>query len=159
MCSELNPKVQFFDRHKVVSVIGEQASRVRATLKSEMIEKHFALTCDHWTSRAGTNYLGVTCHYISDTWQMRSFTLGCEEHAGGSKAGDIIRELTNAWTAFDLDVRNMVCVVTDTAPVMGAFGKQLPNGVPHHYCVNHVMELTTVSVFLYFYRLCMKVNA
>ena len=150
MCMELNPKVQFFDRHKVVSVIGEQASRVRATLKVELKDRHFALTCDHWTSLAGTNYLGVRCHYINKNWQMKSFTLSCDEHVGGSKAGDIIRELTHAWSTYDLNVRKMVCVVTDTAPVMGAFGKQLPDGVPHHYCVNHVMELTTVCIIIFF---------
>lgn len=105
MCMELNPKVQFFDRHKVVSVRGEQASRVRATLKVELKHRHFALTCDHWTSLPGTNYLGVTCHYINKKWQMKSFILSCDEHVGGSKAGDIIRELTHAWSTYDLNVR------------------------------------------------------
>ena len=33
-------------------------------------------------------------------------------------------------------------VVTDTAPVMGAFGRQLPDGVPHFYGVDNVLELT-----------------
>ena len=60
MCTELNPKVQFFDRHKVTSVISVQAARVKATLKKELEDKHLALTCDHWTSLAGHNYLGVT---------------------------------------------------------------------------------------------------
>ena len=145
MCRELNPKAQVFDRHKVVEVIGEQAARVKATLKDELRDKHFSLTCDHWTSLAGTNYLGVTVHYITDKWNLRSFTLSCNEHKGSSKADDILRELKGAWLSYELNTINMMGVVTDTAPVMGAFGRQLPDGVPHFYCVDHVLELTTVN--------------
>ena len=128
----------------MVQVIGQQAARVRATLKKELKGKHFALTCDHWSSLAGTNYLGVTVHYINDNWMLKSFTLSCGEHTGASKADDILRELRSAWTVYDLPADYMVGVVTDTAPVMGSFGRQLPLNVPHFYCVDHVLELTTV---------------
>ena len=144
MCTELNPKVQFFDRHKVTSVISMQAARVKATLKKELEDKHLALTCNHWTSLAGHNYLGVTAHYINESWKLKSFTLSCNEHTGTSKADDILRELTNAWTSYELNPDRIIGVVTDTAPVMGSFGRQLPEGVPHFYCVDHVLELTTV---------------
>ncbi|KAL0150772.1 hypothetical protein M9458_053930 [Cirrhinus mrigala] len=30
---------------------------------------YIALTGDHWTSVSNNNYLGVTAHYISDTWE------------------------------------------------------------------------------------------
>ena len=146
MCAELNPKANVFDRHKVVQSVSEQSARVKATLKIEVKNKHYALTCDHWTSLAGNNYLGVTIHYISDKWQLRSFTLGCTEHTGSSKADDILRELKKAWTEYELNTDNMIAVVTDTAPVMGSFGRQLPDGVAHHYCVDHVLELTTVGI-------------
>ena len=149
MCSELSPKVQHFDRHKVTRVIGEQACRVRATLKVEMIDKHFTITCGHWTSIAGTNYLGVTVHYVNEKWKMKSFTLSCVEHVGKAKADDILLELSNAWKSYNLDPKNMVGVVTDTAPVMGVFGRQLPGVVPHFYCVDHVIELTTVNNMIY----------
>ena len=144
MCYELNPKVQYFDRHKVTKVVSEQAARVKATLKKELGDKHFALTCDHWTSLAGHNYLGVTAHYITESWKLRSFTLSCNEHTGSSKADDILRKLKNAWTTYELSSDRMMGVVTDTAPVMGSFGRQLPKSVPHFYCVDHVLELTTV---------------
>ena len=145
MCRELNPKAQVFDRHKVVEVIGEHAARVKATLKAVLKDEHFSLTCDHWTSLAGINDLDVTVHYITDKWKLRSFTLSCNEHKGSSKADDILRELRGAWMSYELDTANMMGVVTDTAPVMGAFGRLLPDGVPHIYCVDHVLELTTVN--------------
>ena len=33
------------------------------------------LTTDAWTSIATEAYLGVTCHYINDNWEMVSFVL------------------------------------------------------------------------------------
>ncbi len=36
---------------------------------------HIALTGDHWTSVSNNNYLGVTAHFISDTWELKSFAL------------------------------------------------------------------------------------
>ncbi|RXN29270.1 zinc finger BED domain-containing 1-like protein [Labeo rohita] len=35
---------------------------------------YIALTGDHWTV-SNNNYLGVTAHYISDTWELKSFAL------------------------------------------------------------------------------------
>ena len=146
MCFCLNNKVKPIDRHIAVAKISEIASQVKATLEVEIEDQHFALTCDHWTSIAGTSYLAVTIHYIDDDWNLVSFTLSCNEDTGSSKADDILRVLRETWVAYNLDPKNLVGVVTDTAPpVMGAFGRKLPDGVPHLYCFDHALELTTVS--------------
>ena len=148
MCLELNPKAQVIDRHNVIEVIGEQAARIKATLKAELRDNHFSFICDHWTSLAGTNYLGVTEHYVIDKRKLTSFTLSCNEHKGSSEADDILRELKGAWLSYELNISNMMGVVTDTAPVMGGFGRQLPDAVPHFYCVDHVRELITVNTLI-----------
>lgn len=145
MCTELNSKVKAIDRHTAVTKMSEVAVRVKATLEIELLDQYYALTCDHWTSIAGTSYLAATVHYIDDEWNLVSFTLSCKEHIGSSKADDVLRVLKDAWVAYDLNTKHMVGVVTDTAPVMGLFGRKLPDGVPHLYCVDHVIELTTVS--------------
>ncbi|KAA8578043.1 hypothetical protein FQN60_007108 [Etheostoma spectabile] len=36
---------------------------------------HIALTGDHWTSESNNSYLGVTAHFIRDTWELKSFAL------------------------------------------------------------------------------------
>lgn len=151
MCWELNPKVKHLDRHTVTTKMSELAARVKKTLEKEIKGQYFALTCDHWTSIAGISYLAATIHYIDADWRLVSFTLSCREHTGSSKADDVLRVLKDAWTAYNLDTKNLVGVVTDTAPVMGSFGRKLPEGVPHLYCVDHVIELTTVRL-LYCYK-------
>ena len=135
MCFCLNNKVKSIDCHTDVAKISEIASRVKEILEVEIKDQHFALTCDHWTSFAETSYLAVTIHYMDDDWNLVSFTLICKEHNGSSRAAEVLRGLREAWVAY-----NPVGVETDTAPVMGAFGK-LPDDVPHLFCV----EITTVS--------------
>ena len=89
MCSELSPKVQHFDRHKGTRVIGEQECRVKATLRVDVRNKHFALMCDHWTSIAGMNCLGVTILFTNKKRELKSFTPSCVEHVIKAKADDL----------------------------------------------------------------------
>lgn len=58
------------------------------------------------------------------------------------KTAYYVHELSNAWKSYNLDPKNMVGGVTDTAQIMGAFGRQLPGVITHFYCVDHVIELT-----------------
>ena len=92
-------------------------------MKIDLQNEHFALTCDHSTSIAGTNYLDVTVHHINEKWNFKSFTLSCVKHVGKAKADEMLVELINEWTSYNLDPQNLVGVVTDTAPVMGLFGR------------------------------------
>lgn len=144
---KLNPKAQVYDRHTVTSKLGDQAAVVKATLKKVLQNQYYALTCDHWSSVAGTSYMGATVHFIDTDWSLISFTLNCNEHSGSSDAPESLRVLTEAYEAYELSHLNLVGVVTDTAPVMGYFGRLLPADVPHFYCVDHVMELTTGFAF------------
>jgi hypothetical protein len=51
-----------------------------------------------------------------------------------------------AWEMFDLKIEFCMGVVSDTAAVMGTFGRTLTElfNIPHFYCVDHVLELTAV---------------
>ena len=151
MIYEANPKIKPIDRHTITYRMNEHAARTKVVLCKELNGQKVALTCDHWTSLAKTSYLACTVHYIDSSWRLISFTLSCAEHRGGSSADDCLDDLKSAWLAFGLNEDDIVGVVTDTAPVMGAFGRLLPKSVPHIYCVDHVVELTTVSlVFFHF---------
>ena len=94
----------------------------------------YAITADHWTSLADTTFLAVTCHFINDDWESVSLTLSCSEHSGRTTAAECKREIENAYA---------VALVTDTKNTMTALGKLIDGD--HHYCVAHVLELTTVN--------------
>ena len=149
MCKSLNTNVKPFGRAKVTEHIKKISEFVKQTLILALEGKHVALTCDHWTSVANVSYLAATVHFIEDDWQLSSFTLSCKEHTGSTTAPDILREMKKAWKAFNITDESLMAIVSDTAPVMTAFGKLLveQHGVAHVYCAAHVLELTTGNLF------------
>ena len=54
----------------------QQFKRFRPLVSSA---KHFALTTNCWTSRGGQAFIGVTIHFITEDFQLKSFALTNEE--------------------------------------------------------------------------------
>jgi hypothetical protein len=96
---------------------------LKQTLILAFIGMYCALTTDHWTSVANASYLAATVHFIIENWELISFTLSCSEHSGASEAPDVLRELKKAWEAFGNTTEFLMAIVSDTAPVMAAFGR------------------------------------
>lgn len=51
----------------------ETLERMKASLK--LVKTNITLTTDAWTSIATEAYLGVTCHFIKDDWELISYNL------------------------------------------------------------------------------------
>ena len=145
MCGSLNRKAQPLDRKTVARKISEKATLVKAGLMEMLKDRFFALTCDHWTSCAMQAYLAVTIHWIDDNWELISATLSCNEHSGEQTGIESRRILKEAWEAYGLKEEHLVGVTTDTAANMNSAGILYP--CPHHYCLAHVLELTTKLAF------------
>ena len=145
MCSTLNPNVAPFGRAKVTSLMKDTSEYVKQTLILSLVGMYCAITTDHWSSVANVSYLAATVHFIDENWELVSFTLSCKEHSGSAKAPDVVRELKKAWESFGISTQSLMAVVSDTAPVMAAFGRLMYDdyGVFHVYCAAHVLELTT----------------
>ncbi len=49
---------------------------LRADIELDLVRiKHCCITCDAWSSISIESYLGVTCHYINDSFDMVSRVL------------------------------------------------------------------------------------
>lgn len=146
MCYELNPKVKNLNCQTATGKLVEVVSWVTSVLEIMVVNMFYALTCDHWTSISGVSYLGATVHFTNDEFELVSFTLCCSVHTGEATAPDILKELIAAMDVLGLKPEFCVGVVTDTAPVMGLFGRLLTStyGIPHMYCVDHSLEIITV---------------
>lgn len=131
------------DRHLVTSKLRNVENLVIEILKIMIGSNKYAITADHWTSLADTTFLAVTCHFINDDWESVSLILSCSEHSGRTTAAECKREIENALKKYDLNLSNAVALVTDTENTMTALGKLIDGD--HHYCVAHVLELTTVN--------------
>jgi hypothetical protein len=160
MITSVNSHVPPLGRANVTSLIKDTSEFLKQTLILAFIGMYCALTTDLWTSVANASYLAATVHFIIENWELISFTLSCSEHSGASEAPDVLRELKKAWEAFgnttEFLTEFLMAIVSDTAPVMAAFGRLMYEDytVSHVYCAAHVLELTTGTTFIsLFYHL------
>ncbi len=72
-----------------------------------------ALTTDVWTSVATEAYLGITCHYITDDWDMQSFCLTTMPLQDRHTASNIAEWLEQVVARFEIPPSNIIAIVHD----------------------------------------------
>ena len=146
-----DPGFQISSAKNVGSSIRKTASQMRKKLSENMLKEAcwYAVTFDHWTSCAGQNYTGMTCHWMNDEFSLESVALGCFLHEGDGTAENVINKM--AWQLVDdcgLDTKKISCFVTDTTGNMNLFGEKCEEiGIPHIYCTDHNLQCTAVLAF------------
>jgi hypothetical protein len=73
-------------------------------------------------------------------------TLECSPtHSVESTAAEIAIDFTEALSEYEVDLKNVSAIVTDTEPTMNAFGRimMVDKGVYWVGCVDHILELVT----------------
>lgn len=96
------------------------------------------VTTDLWTSRATMGYITVTCHFIDDNWEMRSYVLETS-HMDDSHTivnlASTLKVITDKW-----NITNKIhCAVTDAASnITGAIRSNRWN---HLVCFAHRLNL------------------
>lgn len=101
---------------------------------------NITLTSDIWTDIQTKSFLGVTIHYILDV-QLISATLGVVELSESHTAQYISSEILKILAEWDINVENVVAVVTDNGAnivksVYDTFGKN-----KHVPCFAHTLNL------------------
>ncbi|KAL0165791.1 hypothetical protein M9458_037635, partial [Cirrhinus mrigala] len=102
------------------------------------------LTTDAWTSIATEAYLGVTCHYINDNWEMVSFVLCTKPLEDRHTAENIALWIEEVAENFSFSLRNDVkAVVHDNAAnvVKALWILEERHGVASLRCAGHTTQL------------------
>ena len=63
--------------------------------------------------------LGMTCHFIEDTYDRKSYVLGCQRVKGAHNYLNIMEVLTEIMDKFKIDVSKVTHIVTDNASNFG----------------------------------------
>jgi hypothetical protein len=137
-------------RDQVLGRVRNLSVKAQHLIKKELKDKYISITFDHWTSTPQENYLGATAHYINDKWKLCSLTLCCKRHEGTSTELDLVNELRELCNMYEIDMdKHLVCVVSDTAANMNAFGRHIRENfkINWHGCLCHLLELTTGVAF------------
>ena len=120
---------------KMYNQMIEQLKRELSTIT------YFALTHDIWSSLATESYGTVTCHYVSETWQLRSTVLATRKHEGSHTGESISEELNKIAVEWHLTVegKSEPYIVTDNAANEVKAIKIL--GWRHISCMGHNFNL------------------
>lgn len=124
----------------------KEYQRVLDDLKGnlKMRSSKITLTTDAWTSIATESYLGVTCHYINENWEMVSFvlcTLPLEDRHTGDNIALWIEEVAKK---FDFSLHDDVqAIVHDNAAnvVKALRILEEKHGVVSLRCAGHTTQL------------------
>ncbi|KAF7658133.1 hypothetical protein LDENG_00017050 [Lucifuga dentata] len=108
------------------------------------IAEYAALTGDHWTSVSNNNYLGVTAHQITKTWELKSFALTImktEERHFTEACAEQFLTVARKWAIEG----KITTIGTDSACNMTAAARLLP--FEHMPCIAHILQRSiTVSL-------------
>lgn len=133
-------------RNDVPMLLHQWSIRVDEKIRSTLTNRFFALTTDHWTSIAKSNYQVVTAHYVDDDWELRSIVIDCSAVVGKQTGIVIADSVVTMLNKYNLSTDACSALVTDTAmnTNMNAAANQLTDrGVFNcHYCLAHVLQLT-----------------
>ena len=151
MIQVANKQLVVPDHKSVMDILASKKISASEKLKSFLTNRFYSITSDHWTSAATENYGCLTLHVIDD-FQMKCFVMSCVHHENGTSAFEVEAQLVNDLGLWGLEKRHLFSCVTDTASNMNAFGMSVsswPNCpfVRHHYCADHVLQLTAVKAY------------
>ena len=76
--------------------------------------EYCSITTDLWTSQATMGYVTVTCHFLTDDWELKSVVLDTAQIQDSHTAeniGALLLSITDKWGITD----KLCCAVTDNA--------------------------------------------
>ena len=134
--------------------------------------KYCSITTDIWTSRATMGYVAVTCHFLTDDWELKSVVLETaqiEESHTAENIGATLVAITDKWNIKE----KVCCVITDNANnIVAAVRNNKWNHLPcfahtlNLLVTNSLQEVPEISAILqrcknivsYFHRSCKATN-
>ncbi|KAL7854971.1 hypothetical protein SRHO_G00033500 [Serrasalmus rhombeus] len=102
-----------------------------------------ALTADIWTSVANEAYLGITCHYITDDWDMQSICLTTMPLQDRHTASNIAEWLEEVVARFEIPASKIIAIVHDNGANVVAAANILveKHGWSSVRCTGHTLQL------------------
>ena len=136
----LEPRYQPPDRktiakHYMVNLYEREKARVQQQLNNA---EWYAITTDMWTSRAKHAYCAVTVHFIVD-FKLQSFLISVHEFPDSHTAENIVQEIRDALSEWNLSITEIVAATTDNGANITAGISLL--GVIQLPCFSHTLQL------------------
>ncbi|KAF4031496.1 hypothetical protein GN244_ATG16664 [Phytophthora infestans] len=117
------------------------AQQLRSLLKEKIAEEvdFYSLTTDMWTSRTTDSYIALTIHFMTDFFELRSYTLEVASFCGKHTGARIRKKLRDLMYTWGLDISRVSKVVRDNGANIVKACHEL--GVDHFGCMAHSLHL------------------
>lgn len=149
MIHVLNPGYTLPSRTHYTKLMERKYEQTFQAVKTDIkaTQSKIALTTDVWTSVATEAYLGITCHYIGDEWNMKSTcltTMPLEERHSASNIAEWLEEVV---ARFEIPPSKIIAFVHDNGANIVAAAKVLEekHGWSSVRCAGHTLQLVINS--------------
>ncbi|XP_049902249.1 E3 SUMO-protein ligase ZBED1-like [Epinephelus moara] len=149
MIHVLNPGYTLPSRTHFTKLMERKYEQTFQAVKTDIkaTQSKIALTTDVWTSVATEAYLGITCHYIGDEWNMKSIcltTMPLEERHSASNIAEWLGEVV---ARFEIPPSKIIAIVHDNGANIVAAAKVLEekHGWSSVRCAGHTLQLVINS--------------
>ncbi|XP_071786524.1 E3 SUMO-protein ligase ZBED1-like [Asterias amurensis] len=142
MLQKFDPRYVVPSRKTIsTSVIPKMYEDLRTNTIAPFVEtsEFFSLTTDLWTARNMSQFLGVTFHAISPSWELKSYTLEnmeCPPPHDADSIGSTLEKVLNEW---NLSAANLAAIATDNAANMTKAVRDIE--WTHMPCFGHCLNL------------------
>lgn len=123
-------------KSRVDSLFAEMKTSIEGDLSET---KHVGLTCDYWSSTANENYLGLTAHFVGESFTLSSEVLDVSFSEERHTADNVAKHITELVAKWKIEGK-VVAMVTDNARNMTNAVDQLP--YVHIGCAAHTLQLS-----------------
>lgn len=97
------------------------------------------LTTDSWTSRNTENFLAVTCHFITEEFELRNVLLECSTYAESHTSKNLAKELKKTFDEWNISSKILLMVSDNAANIKKAIKDELQ--MKHFGCYAHTINL------------------
>lgn len=120
-----------------------EATLVKVKSELKNTKSKITLTTDALTSTATGAFLGVTCHFINQDWELTSYSLTTMPLEECHTAGNIAGWVEQTAEKFGFSLGDVLAVVHNNAANVVAALKILEekHGVASHRCAGHTVQL------------------
>ena len=112
---------------RLFDIQGKTAASIREELSAT---EYISLTADFWTSAAMESYLGVTCHFVTPSWELKNYVLQTRSVPESHTAVNVASNLQAVVMEWDLSTK-LQGISTDN-------GRNIVNAVKENLCWKHI---------------------
>ncbi|XP_077370240.1 E3 SUMO-protein ligase ZBED1-like isoform X2 [Festucalex cinctus] len=145
MLTTFNQGYTLPSRCHFTSLMGEkfETSVQKLQNKLKAVKSKISLTIDAWTNMVTQAYLGVTCHFIDEKWNLVSCNLATLQVDERHTAENIASWVEKVAEKFHISLNNVLAIVHDNANNVVAALHILEEkfGVASQQCAGHMLQL------------------